>query len=58
MSKLEKPSLDRPEFKDRVAVPIYGDNKIDEAKGMKIVNTSTVLKQPTFNWLLWEIYSL
>lgn len=32
-SKLDKPSLDRPEFKDRVKVQVYGDNKIDEAKG-------------------------
>ena len=33
MSKMEKPSLDRPEFKERKQVPVYGDNKIDEAKG-------------------------
>jgi len=31
--KLEKPSLDRPEFKERVKVPVYGDEKIDQAKG-------------------------
>jgi hypothetical protein len=33
--KLEKPSLDRPEFKERVKVPVYGDEKIDQAKGNK-----------------------
>ncbi len=31
--KLEKPSLDKPELKESTPVPLYGDQKIDQAKG-------------------------
>lgn len=34
--KIEKPSLDKAEFKERVKVPVYGDQKIDEAKGKSL----------------------